>query len=239
MSNSVIQIEAISHNYGKTPVLKDVNLSIEAGTIYGLLGRNGAGKSTLLRILMRLQKPSAGRCSILGQDVAELGPEQLELIGYVPEVQDLPITMSCGDLIEWSAALRPTWDLVLAAKLISEAELDLKAKIHKLSLGKQRYLSFILAAAFRPKVLICDEPTANLDPVVRRSLLNRLLELSRDSETAIIISSHQLSDLERVASHVGILAHNKLAVSAPLDDLKQEHQENLEELFISLNHANA
>jgi len=219
--NMPIDIRNVSHSFiGGLNILKSVSLQVPPGGIYGLLGRNGAGKTTCIRLLVGLLKPEKGSVSVLAEDPLLWNSSVSQRLGYMGESGFLPGNITGKRLISWTKKLYPQWDEVLEKRLVEIFRLNLLCRISFLSLGQQRQLAFLLAVAFRPAVLILDEPAANLDVVARRQFLEEITALARESETTVLFSSHILSDVERVADRVGILSNGSLLVDEPLDDLK-------------------
>ncbi len=222
MNKTTLNIQAVTHRYSthKPPVLDNVNIRIEPGQIYGILGRNGEGKSTLLQLCLNLICPQDGEIKLLNEPSQSVGSEVLQMIGFVPEVCALPHNLRVDRLIEWASHLRQNWDQDHVLRLLSAGNIDLNQSVKNLSQGQQRLLEYTLASAFKPKLLLCDEPSAHLDAVLRQVMMEDMLSLSRDHETSILLTSHLLNDLERVVSHIGILSNHQLIVDEPLDDLK-------------------
>jgi ABC-2 type transport system ATP-binding protein len=220
MTETPISAQNVSRSYDGPPVLRNLNLSVRQGSIYGFLGRNGSGKTTTLRMLAGLIRPHTGELRILGRDPFTAGAEERQWVGYMSEKGEIPGYTKVGSVLKLGRALYPTWDIALADSLIAKYDLSPKKRVMALSQGKQRLLSFVMAIAPRPKVLLLDEPAANLDVVARREILDDILGLIRDCGCTVFFSSHILSDIERVADEIGILAKGNLRVSEPLDTLK-------------------
>ena len=222
-TETVISIRGLTKRYGKGPggllALDDVDLDVPRGAVYGLLGRNGAGKSTLIRILIGLLHRTAGDVTILGGDPADGDESRLACIGYMSESMEIPGWMRIGEAIELCAALEPHWDRADEARLIAELELDRGAYVGNLSGGQRRKVGLLLALAKRPELLILDEPAASLDTVVRREFLEQVVDLLQDRGTTVFYSSHILSDVERIADHVGIIDRGRMMLVSRLDDL--------------------
>ena len=215
-----ILMQQVSRSFDGPPVLRDFNLSVQSGSIYGFLGRNGAGKTTALRMLAGLIKPHTGQVRVLGSDPFTAGAGERQWIGYMSERQMLPANARVRSIVALGRALYPTWDATLAESLLSRYELAPGSRYGSLSQGRQRLLAFVMAIAPRPKVLLLDEPAANLDVVARREILDDILELIRDFNCTVLFSTHILSDVERVADEIGILAQGQIRVSESLDTLK-------------------
>jgi ABC-2 type transport system ATP-binding protein len=206
-------------------VLNDLSFSVRPGSIYGFLGRNGSGKTTTLRMLAGLIKPGSGTLRVLGQDPFTMGAAERQWLGYMSEKAIIPPMIKVRRVLELGRDLYPNWDAALADSLLAKYGISPKARSSTLSAGKQRLLGFIMAIAPRPKVLLLDEPAANLDVVARREILDDILELLRDCGATVLFSTHILSDVERVADEIGILVEGRLRLSEPLDELKDSIQQ--------------
>jgi len=200
--------------------VRDLSFAVKPGSIYGFLGRNGSGKTTTLRMLAGLIRPQAGEVRILGQDPFTIGAAERQWLGYMSEKAVVPAFTRVSSVLNLGRELYPTWDGTLADALIARYDLSRKKRFMTLSQGNQRLLSFIMAIAPRPRVLLLDEPAANLDVVARREILDDILDLIRDCGCTVLFSTHILSDVERVADEIGILAKGSLRVSETLDSLK-------------------
>ncbi|HUB67685.1 MAG TPA: ABC transporter ATP-binding protein [Candidatus Methylacidiphilales bacterium] len=220
MIETPILVHNVTRSFGGPPVLKDLNLSVKAGSIYGFLGRNGSGKTTTIRMLAGLIKPAMGEVRVMGLDPFTLTAAKRQGLGYMSEKAGIPFYTKIGGVLELGRAFYPTWDTSLVDALLAKYGLSQKNWFRTLSQGQQRLFSFIMAIAPRPKVLLLDEPAANLDVVARREILDDILELIRERECTVLFSTHILSDVERVADEIGILAQGHLRVSESLDSLK-------------------
>lgn len=219
--NKVIELKSLRHGYGPQDVLRGVDLVVERGSIYGFLGRNGTGKSTCIRILSGLMAPASGTVRVLGEEPAAWGRAALEHFGYVAEQAFLPSNLRVEALISWTRALYPKWSTALEERLLRKFRINPRKRLHQLSLGQQRQVAFLLAAAPRPQLMVLDEPAANLDTVARRTFLEEIATLAREEGTTVFFSTHVLGDVERVADRIGILSDGKLLVDEPLDELKE------------------
>ena len=219
-NESPIHLENVTRAFDGPPVVKDLNLAVKPGSIYGFLGRNGSGKTTTLRMLAGLIKPQSGDVRVLGTDPFTMGAAERQWLGYMSEKAIIPAYTKVRSVLNLGRELYPTWDAALADALLAKYNLSPKKRFMTLSAGNQRLLSFIMAIAPRPRVLLLDEPAANLDVVARREILDDILELIRDCGCTVLFSTHILSDVERVADEIGVLAHSSLRVSEPLDSLK-------------------
>ncbi len=223
ISNEIpaIQIQNASRSYGSQTVLRDLTLKIPFGQVYGFLGRNGSGKTTTLKLLAGLIKPHSGTVNVLGTNPFTMPASTRIHLGYMSESLPVPDSVRVGHLIDFCSSLYPAWDRELVSSLLGKHNINPSKRLSALSQGNQRLLFFVLAIAPRPKVLLLDEPAANLDVVARREILDEILNLCRDISSTVFFSTHILSDLERVADHVGILVNGQLKISEPLDSLKE------------------
>jgi ABC-2 type transport system ATP-binding protein len=216
-----VTTHGISKRYGQETALDGVNLCVPEGAVYVLVGANGAGKSTTLKVLMNLERADAGAAEIHGLDTVRRGPEVRAQVGYVPERPDHGYRwMTCRSLLKHVAAYYPTWDQPYADRLSLAFGLRLERVVATLSKGESRRLQLVLALAHRPPVLLLDEPTDGLDPVVRSRTLSLLAEHLADTPTTILISTHQLHELETLAEHVGVLRAGRLVAQMSRDRLQ-------------------
>jgi ABC-2 type transport system ATP-binding protein len=218
----LIQIDRISKRFDEVRALDEVSLEIGPGRIVGLLGANGGGKSTLLRHMVGLYLPDRGSCRTFGCKTAELAPEELSRIGYVHQEGALIDWMTVPQLIRYVAAFYPTWNRGLETEFIDRFEVPVNTRVGAMSPGQRQKLAILLAIGFEPELLILDEPAAALDPVARHQFLELLLEIIQNQGRTIIISSHILSDVEKVIDHVLILDRGKLLRDCSFDELREE-----------------
>jgi ABC-2 type transport system ATP-binding protein len=220
MSETPIQILNASRSFDGVPVIRAMSVSIKAGSIYGFLGRNGSGKTTTIRMLAGLIRPDAGTVRISGNDPFSIGAEERQRLGYMSERGLVNPLIRVKAVLRLGRDLYPSWNSELVEALVLKYGISPQQRLTALSQGNQRILGFIMAIAPRPSVLLLDEPAANLDVVARREVLDDILELIRDCGCTVLFSTHILSDVERVADEIGILANGTLRVSEPLDSLK-------------------
>lgn len=220
-----IAIEGVSKFYRDQVALDGLTLSVPEGSVYGLLGENGAGKTTTIQILLGMIRPDAGRARVLGLDPAREGLEVRRRVGYVPEVPSLYDWMTVAE-IGWFAAgfhpeavVGPSGFLTRYTEAAKGFGLPPGRKIKALSKGMRAKVSLSLALAPDPALLILDEPTSGLDAMVRREFLESMVDLAAAGRT-VFLSSHQLGEVERVASHVALLHKGKLVLAEALDDLR-------------------
>jgi ABC-2 type transport system ATP-binding protein len=219
-----ILFEGVRRRYDDKEVLRGLNLRVQPGQIHALLGRNGCGKTTALKILLGLLRPHAGRSQVLGKDSQALSAEDRGRIGYVSEGHQLYGIMRVSEVIAFEAGTRPRWDGGFARAAIERCGLSPKARVLLLSRGQRAQLALIVAVASRPDVLVCDDPALGLDVVMRRELLEVLIDLLGDRGVSVLYSSHILTDVERISDRVSILHEGHLIVDATIEDLKARVQ---------------
>ncbi|MGD9649141.1 MAG: ABC transporter ATP-binding protein, partial [Pirellulales bacterium] len=203
MSDPVV-IERLTKHYGPRRVVDQVSLRVPAGCVYGCLGRNGAGKSTLIKMLMGLVQPDAGSAKLLGDDIAALRPATRARIAYLAEGHPLYRGMTIQQAARFTRRFYPTWHENFMQQVLDHFKLSLRQKISRLSNGQRAQVSLALALAPDPELLILDDPTLGLDTVVRRDFLESMIRLIQGSGRTILLSSHVLGDIERVADRIGI-----------------------------------
>ncbi len=221
MSNA-IEIRGLSWEPGKTFSIRDLNLSVPVGAIYGFLGPNGSGKTSTIRLLMGMARPTGGSLTVLGGRVPDAMPEILARTGYVPETSHLYPGLSVQEALGVHGAFFPDWDALWAERMREAFRLDPKSRVGKLSKGERGKLLILLALAQRPELLILDEPTDGLDPVVRRDVLSAVLDYVSDSGATVFISSHLVHELERFCDWVGILDDGRLLAEMPMEAFKNQ-----------------
>ncbi|MSU34051.1 MAG: ABC transporter ATP-binding protein [Pedosphaera sp.] len=204
---------------GGIVAVSGLDLEIEAGVVYGLIGRNGAGKTTTLRLLMGLLRPDRGEVRILGGDLWSAPRSTRHRIAYVSQGQQVPDWMSLTDLCRYAAHFYDRWDRDIARDLANRWDLPWNHAIGRLSGGQQRLAALLTALATRPGVLLLDEPAAGLDPIARHSLNDCLIEaLLRSDGCTILLSTHLIGDLERLATRVGIMDRGRIVAAGEVDD---------------------
>ncbi|HEY1899676.1 MAG TPA: ABC transporter ATP-binding protein [Steroidobacteraceae bacterium] len=220
---SPLACQDIQKHFGSIQVLNGITLTLLPGTVLGLIGRNGAGKSTLIRILLGLQQPDSGQSFVLGDRSLAMGDAVKSRLGYVPQQPDALGWMRVGDMLDFVGCLYPRWDREFVQQSLLRWQLPPSSPLSKLSPGERQRVAIIRALAVRPDLLVLDEPAAALDPVSRRDLLREIAVRAAESGTSVLFSTHIVSDLERVASHVAFLHEGKLLLHAPLDELGDTH----------------
>ena len=219
---AVIETAGLGKRYRTLWALADCTLSVPAGHVVGLVGPNGAGKTTLLNLAIGMLAPTTGTIEVLGGRPAA-GPAQLAKVGYL--AQDAPVYagLSVADHLRLGAHLNPGWDADRARGRIDRLGLDPRRKAGKLSGGERAQLALTLALGKRPDLLILDEPVASLDPLARREFLQDLMETVAEQQVSVVLSSHLISDLERVCDYVIVLVGSRVRLAGPVDELLAAH----------------
>jgi len=239
MAELVIQLSNLSRRFGQKTALDDVTLSLPRGVVYGLVGANGAGKTTIIRQILGLLRAESGTVRVFGLDPVAEPVAVLSRVGYLSEENDLPAWMSVGELIRYTRAFYPTWDDGYAEELRRAFGLDPAARIRDLSRGQKARAGLIAALAHRPELLVLDEPSSGLDPIVRRDILGAVLRTIALEGRTVFFSSHLLDEVEEVADHVIMISEGRILLSAPLAAIRETHRvdgrvASLEEVFYSL-----
>ena len=221
--DSPLYCERVTKRYDGDPILKNVSLRLATGSIVGLVGRNGAGKTTLIQILLGLLQPDFGSATVLDEPALKMTDFSKTRLGYVPQQPESLGWMNVGDMLEFVGNFYPTWDWPYVRSCLERWTIVPSRPLSKLSPGERQRVALIRALAIRPKLLVLDEPAAALDPAARRELLRELALRAGDSGTTVLFSTHIVSDLERVASHVVCLHDHRVILAASVDDLKETH----------------
>lgn len=220
-TSPVLQVRGLEKSFKQRQVLKDLDWSVPASRVIGLLGRNGAGKTTLLRCLLRLSPINGGAIELFGQPMIEPGGERMHRIGFVPQTFDLFPWMKVRAYLDFTGAFYTRWNTPLVDRLLTDWELDAKQKIGELSQGQRQKLAIVRAIAPDPDLLVLDEPVASLDPQARRAFMAELLSLMRAPGKTVIFSTHITADLERADADIALLRDGRIQFTRPLADLRE------------------
>ena len=222
MSSPVLRATGLTKRYGRRLALSDCTLSIPPGHVVGLVGPNGAGKTTLLQIAVGMLPPTSGSIEVLGGRPAS-GAAQLARVGFVAQDTPTYAGLSIADHLRFGARTNPGWDQRLADDRIAKLGLDPSQKAGKLSGGQRAQLALTLAIAKRPDLLILDEPVSSLDPLARREFLQSLMAFIAEQGACVILSSHLVSDLERVCDYLIVLVASRVRIAGEVEDLLATH----------------
>jgi ABC-type multidrug transport system ATPase subunit len=239
VSESVISVSELTRRFRATTALASVSVSMPRGAVYGLVGANGAGKTTLIKHLLGLLRAESGSVRVFGLDPVADPVGVLSRIGYLSEENDLPGWMRVDELLRYSRAFYPAWDDGYADELRQTFALDPRARITNLSKGQKARAGLLIALAHRPELLVLDEPSSGLDPIVRRDILGAVIRTIAHEGRTVLFSSHLLEEVEQVADHVTMIHHGKIVLSAPLDAIRESHRvgervPSLDEIFVAL-----
>jgi len=238
VSESIIEVSGLTRRFGATTALASVSLSLPRGAVYGLVGANGAGKTTLIKHVLGLLRAESGTVRVFGRDPVADPVGVLSRIGYLSEENDIPGWMRVEELMRYSRAFYPAWDAAYAEELRQAFALDPAAKIRNLSKGQRARTGLLIALAHRPELLVLDEPSSGLDPIVRRDILGAIIRTIADEGRTVLFSSHLLGEVEQVADHVTMISQGRIVLSAPLEEIRASHRvdgrvPSLDEIFVA------
>lgn len=216
----IVDVNQLSRSFGRKNALDHVNFHAGEGRVYGLVGSNGAGKTTLLKHLLGLLRAHSGSVRVFGLDPVRDPVGVLSRVGYLSEERELPEWMRIDELMRYTQAYHPNWDVSYARELIETFGLDPAKKIKELSRGMRAQTGLIAAVAHRPGLLILDEPSAGLDAVVRRDILDAIVRTVADDGRTVIFSSHLLEEVERMSDHLTMMQDGRVVLSGALEDVR-------------------
>ena len=223
-SEPVIKLENISRRYGTKLALDHVSLEVPRGVVLGLVGANGAGKTTLIKHVLGLLRAKEGTARVFGLDPVTHPVEVLSRIGYLSEDRDLPPWMSVEELLRYSPAFYPHWDSAYAESLREQFHLASSARIRTLSKGELAKAGLLVALAHRPELLVLDEPSSGLDPIVRRELLEAVVRSVVSEGRTVLFSSHLLDEIARVSDCVAMVVQGRLVLDGSLQRILESHR---------------
>jgi len=229
MSNSnmpgepVVAIDKVTRRYGEKMALDTVDLALPRGKVLGLVGENGAGKTTLIKHILGLLKPDSGTVRVFGKDPVADPASVLSRVGYLSEEDTLPNWMRVDELQQYAAAFYPTWDQAFAERLRNEFGLEKTAALRSMSKGQRARAGLMAALAYRPDLLVLDEPSSGLDPIVRRDILSAIIRTIADEGRTVLFSSHLLGEVESVADQVAMIKKGRVVFCDDLSTIKEQH----------------
>lgn len=223
----LLQCIDLNKNYGKKEVLKNVNLTIPRGKIIGLLGKNGTGKSTLIKLINDLLTPTSGKILVNGKEV---GVESKKNIAYLPERTYLDKSMTVKKVLEFFESFYENFDVDKAKKLLEDLGLDINQKLSKMSKGMQEKVQLVLVMSRKADLYILDEPLGGVDPATRDYILDTILSNFNEG-ASVIISTHLISDIERILDEVIFIDNGEIILSSDSDELRQKENGSIDEIF--------
>lgn len=223
-TSTVIEVQSVSRRFGNKLALDAVSLSVPRGGVFGLIGGNGAGKTKLIKQILGMLQPQSGSVRVFGLDPIAQPVGVLSRMGYLSEERDLPNWMRVRELMRYTQAFFPTWDERFAEELREMFELDPNAKIRGLSRGQRARAGLLVALSHRPELLVLDEPSSGLDPVVRRDILSAIIRTFAHEGRTVLFSSHLLDEVERVADHIAMIHNGRVVLANSMETLKDSYR---------------
>jgi ABC-2 type transport system ATP-binding protein len=218
MQNAIETVD-LTRRFGSLAAVSGLTMQVPVGSVFALVGANGAGKTTTIKVMMNLLRPTRGAASVLGIASTQLNATLLQRIGYVSENQRLPDHLTAEGLLAYCRPFYPTWDAAFARSLESTLNLPMTKPLRTLSRGTRTKAALLSALAYRPDLLILDEPFSGLDPLVRDELVHALLELANERPWTVFMSSHDIEQVERLCDWVGLLDGGRLLFAEPVASL--------------------
>jgi ABC-2 type transport system ATP-binding protein len=220
---SIVDVQGLSRQFGATLALDAVDFLATPGLVHGLVGVNGAGKTTLIKHLLGLLRPTRGSVRVFGLDPVREPVGVLRRVGYLSEHRELPDWMRIDELLRYTQAYYPSWDMAYARELLETFGLDGARKVAGLSQGMRAQTGLVVAVAHRPELLILDEPSSGLDAVVRQDILDAIVRTVADDGRTVIFSSHLLDEVERMSDHVTMIHEGKVMLNGSVEDIRGAH----------------
>jgi len=222
--DAVVDVRELTREFGRVVALDRVTLRVPRGAVLGLVGVNGSGKTTLLKHVLGLYRAQRGRVRVFGIDPVADPVGVLSRVGYVSDQAELPRWMRVGELLRYTGSFYRTWDAALAGRLCEQFGLDLSAEVGGLSRGMRARAALTAAMAHRPELLVLDEPSAGLDPLARRDVLQAIIRSVAEDGRTVLLSSHLLDEVERVADHVALIDAGRVVFAGELEAIRDRHR---------------
>lgn len=219
-ANAMIELHDLKKRFGKTHAVDGLSLTVPTGSVTAFLGPNGAGKTTTIKCLLNLHRPDGGSAKVMGTCSTQLGPKEFQRIGYVSENQELPEWMTVRQFLDYCRPMYPTWDRDFEAKMMQEFDLPPKTVLKSLSRGMKMKAALLSSLAYRPQLVVLDEPFSGLDPLVRDEFIRGLLELTEQEGWTVFVSSHDIEEVERLTDRVAIINKGRLQLDESHDSLQ-------------------
>lgn len=217
--SSIIDINNLVKAFRGMRAVDGLSLQVPEGSVTAFLGPNGAGKTTTIKCMLNLHRSDRGSIKVLGCPALSLGPEQFQKIGYVSENQELPDWMTVAELLDYVRPMYPDWDRDFEKKMLTSFELPLRTRLRSLSRGQRMKASLLSSLAYRPKLVVLDEPFSGLDPLVRDEFLHGLLELTETEGWSVFVSSHDIEEVQRLADRVAIIDRGRIQLDESSESL--------------------
>jgi len=223
-TDCIVKISHLTRQFGQQLALNDVSLEVFKGQVFGIVGENGAGKTTLIKQMLGQYIAQQGSVSMFGQDPVTSPESVLSKIGYLSEEPEMPAWMTVKELLSYTSAFYPNWNDEYANGLVETFKLDLNKRVRELSKGQKARIGLVLAQAYRPELLLLDEPSSGLDPNVRRDILAAVIKTVSDEGRTVIFSSHLLEEVERVCDHLMMLDKGRVLLFDSMENILTKHQ---------------
>ncbi len=221
--DTLVEVSNLQRCFADKQALAGVSLDIKKGEVFGIVGENGAGKTTLIKHLLGMYKAQQGSVRLFGKDPVAEPESVLVEMGYLSEEPDLPAWMTVEELLHFSASFYPRWDQQYAEQLIIDFRLDTSKKVQELSKGQRARVGLVIAQAYRPEILLLDEPSSGLDPIVRKDILSAIIKNVAEEGRSVIFSSHLLDEIERVCDRIVMIHQGQVILSGALEDILTSH----------------
>ena len=231
---AVIETVDLTRRFGQFEAVDGLNLQIMPGALFAFVGPNGAGKTTTIKLLLNLLKPTSGQAFVLGTESRCIGPRELARIGYVSENQDLPDWMTVDQLIAYVRPLYPTWDDELCRTMRRDLDLTSRLPVRSFSRGMRMKAALLVSLAYRPELVVLDEPVSGLDPLARDELVRALLELTGERSWTTLISSHDIDEIERLADSIAFINQGRIFLTDSVQELVRRYRRPLRDIFVML-----
>lgn len=222
-ANSIVRINKLTRQFDDQTALNDVSIQVKTGQVVGIVGENGAGKTTLIKHMLGQYIAQEGQVEMFGMDPVEMPEKVLAKIGYLSEEPDMPAWMTVRELLNYTAAFYPNWDNNYATQLTEKFKLNLNKRVRDLSKGQKARAGLVIAQAYKPELLLLDEPSSGLDPNVRRDILSAVIKTVSDEGRTVVFSSHLLEEIENVCDHLIMLDKGSVLLFDSMENILENH----------------
>jgi ABC-2 type transport system ATP-binding protein len=233
---SIVRIKKLCRQFGEQTALDDISIDVSAGQVFGIVGENGAGKTTLIKHMLGQYVAHQGSVEMFGEDPVAEPKHVLSKIGYLSEEPDMPSWMTVKELLAYTSAFYPAWSDDYALELVERFALDLGKRVRDLSKGQKARVGLVLAQAYKPELLLLDEPSSGLDPNVRRDILSAVIKTVSDEGRTVIFSSHLLDEVERVCDHLVMIDKGRVLLLDSMEHILGNHHRMIVKLETTDSH---